>query len=197
MFVAASSRLAALAASALDRVMITTVVFTVFGADRPGLVEAVAGCVTAHGGNWLESRLLHLGGHFAGIVRAEVDDARETELLAALRGLERKGLHVVVHHSGEQDVIQTPSAAGASARLEIMGHDRPGIVREIASALAARGVNVEELATERISAPMTGDPMFVARAEVQLPAGLEPTVLRGALEKIAADLMVELTFSAK
>ena len=177
--------------------MITTVVFTVFGADRPGLVEAVAGCVTAHGGNWLESRLLHLGGHFAGIVRAEIDDARETELLAALRGLERKGLHVVVHHSGDLDVTKAASAGGAMARLEIMGHDRPGIVREIASALAARGVNVEELATERISAPMTGDPMFVARAEVQLPAGLDPSVLRGALEKIAADLMVELSFAAK
>lgn len=177
--------------------MITTVVFTVFGADRPGLVEAVAGCVTAHGGNWLESRLLHLGGHFAGIVRAEIDDARHTELLAGLRGLERKGLHVIVHHSGDQGAVKAASAGGATARLEVMGHDRPGIVREIASALAARGVNVEELATERVSAPMTGDPMFVARAEVQLPAGLEPAVLRNALEKIAADLMVELTFSAK
>lgn len=177
--------------------MITTVVFTVFGADRPGLVEAVAGCVTAHGGNWLESRLLHLGGHFAGIVRAEVDDARHAELLAALRGLERRGLNVVVHHSGDSGVSNAASAGGAAARLEVMGHDRPGIVREISSALAARGVNVEELATERISAPMTGDPMFVARAGIQLPDGLEPAVLRGALEKIAADLMVELTFSTK
>ena len=78
-----------------------------------------------------------------------------------------------------------------------MGHDRPGIVREISSALAARSVNVEELATERVSAPMTGDPMFVARAKVQLPSGLEAGTLRGALEKIAADLMVELTFSEK
>lgn len=177
--------------------MITTVVFTVFGADRPGLVEAVAGCVTGHGGNWLESRLLHLGGHFAGIVRAEIDEPRQTELLAALRGLEDKGLHVVVHHSGDPAAASPASAAGGlTAKLEVMGHDRPGIVREIASALAARGVNVEELATERVSAAMTGDPMFVARAEVQLPPGLEASVLRAALEKIAADLMVELTFSA-
>ena len=177
--------------------MISTVVFTVFGADRPGLVEAVAGCVTAHGGNWLESRLLHLGGHFAGIVRAEIDEVRQTELLAALRGLEPKGLHVIVHHSGGREAGKGDASGGALANLEIMGHDRPGIVREISSALAARGVNVEELATERVSAPMTGDPMFVARAAVRLPEGLEPPVLRGALEKIAADLMVELTFSTK
>lgn len=177
--------------------MLTTVVFTVFGADRPGLVEAVAGCVTAHGGNWLESRLLHLGGHFAGIVRAEIDEARRAELLAGLRGLEPRGLTVVVHHAGEQPPARAESQTSRNARLEVMGHDRPGIVREIATALAARGVNVEELATERVSAPMTGDPMFVARADVHLPAGLEPSVLRDALEKIAADLMVELTFATK
>ncbi len=177
--------------------MLTTVVFTVFGADRPGLVEAVAGCVTAHGGNWLESRLLHLGGHFAGIVRAEIDEPRRAGLLAGLRRLEDGGLTVIVHHAGEPSTTQAAPRDTGAARLEVMGHDRPGIVREIASALAARGVNVEELATERVSAPMTGDPMFVARADVQLPPGLEPSVLRGALEKIASDLMVELTFSAK
>lgn len=189
------SRLATWSPSGLIWSMITTVVFTVFGSDRPGLVEAVAGCVTAHGGNWLESRLLHLGGHFAGIVRAEIDEARHTELLAALRGLERKGLTIVVHHAGDRGLVQAASVSGASASLEVMGHDRPGIVREISSALAARGVNVEELATERVSAPMTGDPMFVARAEILLPPGLDAAVLRGALEKIAADLMVELTFA--
>jgi glycine cleavage system regulatory protein len=101
----------------------------------------------------------------------------------------------IVHHSGGIDVTKSASVSGAAAKLEVIGHDRPGIVREISSALAARGVNVEELATERVSAAMTGDPMFVARAEILLPPGLEPAVLRTALEKIASDLMVELTFA--
>ncbi len=43
-------------------------VLTLIGPDRPGLVEAVAEPIAAHGGNWLESRMAHLAGQFAGIV---------------------------------------------------------------------------------------------------------------------------------
>ena len=37
----------------------------IIGADRPGLADAVAVLVAAHGGNWLESRMSHLGGQLA------------------------------------------------------------------------------------------------------------------------------------
>jgi glycine cleavage system regulatory protein len=182
--------------SDLHRRMLTTVVITVFGADRPGLVEAVSSCASAHGGNWLESRMLHLGGHFAGIARLEVDEGRRAELTAALRTLGSAGLSVIVHEAGVAPALPAPAsaaAAGTAVTIELVGHDRPGIVREIAGALARQGVNVEDLATERTSAPMSGEPMFTARAEVLLPAGLDVAVLRRELERIAADLMVDLT----
>ena len=47
----------------------TDLVLTLIGPDRPGLVEAVAEVVAAHGGNWLESRMARLAGKFAGILR--------------------------------------------------------------------------------------------------------------------------------
>ncbi|MGI9430405.1 MAG: glycine cleavage system protein R, partial [Bythopirellula sp.] len=51
----------------------TSLVLTVLGQDRPGLVDAIAQAVADHGGNWVESRMAHLAGHFAGILRVEVD----------------------------------------------------------------------------------------------------------------------------
>ena len=45
--------------------MIESLVMTIIGADRPGLVEMVAARVADHGGNWLESRMCHLGGELA------------------------------------------------------------------------------------------------------------------------------------
>ena len=59
---------------------------TVIGPDRTGLVDAVAALVTEHGGNWLESRMSRLGGHFAGILRVEAPEEREKGLVAALEG---------------------------------------------------------------------------------------------------------------
>jgi len=169
-------------------------VITVFGADRPGLVESISGPAAEHGANWLESRMLHLGGHFTGIVRLELETAHYDGLVTALRRLEDKGLNVVVHNAGPGS---GDGSAGQPATIEIVGHDRPGIVREIARVLAARAVNVEELSTERSSAPMTGELIFKATISVRLPPGVEGSSVRAELERIAGDLMVDFSFRAR
>jgi glycine cleavage system regulatory protein len=168
--------------------MLATLVMTIIGADRPGLVQLIATRVADHGGNWLESRMCHLGGQFAGILRAEVPAARVDELVKALQTLESAGLNVTIHtESGA-----APSAIGSVAALELVGQDRPGILRLVAGVLAAHGVNVEELASERVSAPMGGGTLFKARATVLVPPGVSLGALRGDLERIATDLMVDL-----
>jgi len=167
-------------------------VLTLVGADRPGLVEKVAAVVAAHAGNWLESRLCRLGGQFAGIVRIHSPAERRATLTAALRGLAAEGLTVEVYEDTVPAVA--PAATARAARLELVGQDRPGIVRQVAAALAARGVNVEELATECVSAPMSGETLFKAQARLRLPEGGDVAALRAELERIAADLLVDLHF---
>ena len=167
--------------------MIETLVMTIIAADRPGLVDRVATCVADHGGNWLESRMCHLGGRFAGIARVEVPAEKLTGLKRALHGLEADGLRVVVE-SGAGAV----SGGGVSATLELVGNDRPGILRSVTGVLAAHGVNVEELSSECVPAPMGGGDLFQARARVLVPSGVKLETVRADLEKIAQDLMVDL-----
>jgi glycine cleavage system regulatory protein len=169
--------------------MTRSVVMTVIGKDRPGLVDCVASAVAEHGGNWLESRMSRLGGHFAGIVRAEVPTDREHSLVRALESLEAQGLRVVVHSEKPAPAIPNRPAS----LLEIIGQDRPGIVRQISHALAEFGVNVEELSTECSSAAMSGETLFKARAKLSIPESCDAGELRRALEKIAADLIVEIS----
>ena len=166
--------------------MQTTLVMTVIGADRTGLVEAVAKVVAEHGGNWLESRMCRLGGEFAGIVRVAAPTAQRQALEVALGKL--PGLTIVVR--GDEPVQSGASAVLVS--LEVVGQDRPGIVREITRALSAQGINVEELATECISAPMSGELLFQARAKISVPANVTLDKLRQTLESVLAGLTVEL-----
>jgi glycine cleavage system regulatory protein len=173
--------------------MLANLVMTVIGADRPGLVQRVAATVADHGGNWLESRMCHLGGEFAGILRVEVDGARRDELVAALHGLEAGGLRVIIHTEGGEAV----AAAGTVATLELVGQDRPGILRSVTGVFTAHGVNVEELASERVSAPMGGGTLFQARVTVLVPTGVNLAAVRGDLEKIATDLMVDIKLERK
>jgi glycine cleavage system regulatory protein len=166
-------------------------VMTVIGPDRTGLVDSIAGLVTEQGGNWLESRMSRLGGHFAGILRVEVPSEQEPSLVAALQKLESRGLTIVVH-------ADQPKALPQTARLsvlEIVGQDRPGIVRQISHALASFGVNVEELHTECASAAMSGETLFKARATLSIPESCDTAQIRQKLEKIAEDLIVEISLA--
>jgi glycine cleavage system regulatory protein len=166
-----------------------SLVMTVIGRDRPGLVDSVASLVAEHGGNWLESRMSRLGGQFAGIVQVEVPSDRERALTDALRNLGAQGLKVEVH----PDPSPRPAREGPLTVLELVGQDRPGIVRQISHALARFQVNVEELHTECASAAMSGETLFKARALLDIPQSCNPAELRAELEKIAADLIVEIS----
>lgn len=178
--------------------MLATLVMTVIGADRPGLVQMMATRVADHGGNWLESRMCRLGGQFAGIVRVEVPQERRDELLNALRTLEVDGLRAIIHADGTDSEGPAGKAKGdratrgALVTVELVGTDRPGILRSVSGVFAAHRVNVEELASERVDAAMGGGMLFQARATVFVPADVKLAVVRADLEKIAADLMVDL-----
>ena len=50
------------------------------------------------------------------------------------------------------------------------------------------------ITTECVSAPMGGGDLFQAKARVLVPAGVKLEGVRGDLEKIAADLMVDIDF---
>jgi glycine cleavage system regulatory protein len=178
--------------------MLATLVMTVIGADRPGLVQLMATRVADHGGNWLESRMCRLGGQFAGIVRVEVAPERRDELLNALRTLEVDGLRAIIHADGAgvgeaaAQARNQGAAPGSLVTVELVGTDRPGILRSVSGVFAAHRVNVEELASERVDAAMGGGMLFQARATVFVPADVKLAAVRADLEKIAADLMVDL-----
>ncbi len=163
-------------------------VLTLIGPDRPGLVEAVAEPVASLGGNWLESRMAHLAGQFAGILRVEVPDGNEPALRQALERLAERGLRVVVAAS-PRPAAPPPQRA---MQLDLTGLDRPGIVREIARALAERGVNIEELQTDRVTAAMSGEQLFRSRARILLPPGADKAELRARIERLATDLVVRI-----
>jgi glycine cleavage system regulatory protein len=169
--------------------MAIPLVITLVGADRTGLVESVARVVTEHDGNWLESRMCRLGGEFAGILRVEIPAEKKSALLAALQKI--SGLNVVIQPT--QSAVAATS--GRQTKLEIVGSDRPGIVREITSALARANVNVEEFFSELVSAPMSGETLFKASARLQLPEHCDLAALKRDLEKIAADLLVDVSFA--
>lgn len=165
----------------------TPLVLTLIGDDRAGLVASVAAAINEHGGNWERSQMAELAGKFAGIVLVTVPDDRVDALTSALEPL--KGLLDVTVQRATGAASGTGTARWS---LELLGADRPGIVSEITSALAACGVSIDALTTTTREAPMTGEVLFEAVADLEVPADVDIGVLRRSLENLAHELMVDL-----
>ncbi len=168
--------------------MTASLVVTVVGPDRPGIVNELSDVAQRCGANWAASRMANLAGQFAGMVHLEVPEDRAEALSKALGALESPALHVVIARSG------AAAAAGPArrVRLELVGHDRPGIVRDLSGALARRGVSIEELETQVGSAAMSGESLFKVKAVLAVPASLPDAELRRGLEALANEMMVDV-----
>lgn len=135
--------------------------------------------------------MCRLGGQFAGILRVEVATEKVEALTAGLAQLQSVGLSVEVLRDDT-----TPTAAtGTRATLDTVGQDQPGILRRVTGVLAARGLNIEDLTSERTEAPMGGGTLFRIRALLTVPPDATLEQVRADLEAIAPDLMVELKAS--
>ena len=171
----------------------TDLVLTLIGPDRPGLVEAVAQAVAEHGGNWLESRMIHLGGQFAGILRVEAPPEHAPALSRALEGLAARGLRVVAESVQRAGGAEDKSAGNERVMRPRAHRPRsPGAgARDLAAPGPASGERRGAI-TDRTSAPMSGEMLFRADARVKVPAGLDAEQLRERLERLASDLTVEI-----
>jgi len=166
----------------------TSLVLTVIGSDRPGIVSLLSDVAQRFGANWVASRMANLAGQFAGIVHFEVPDENAESLANAFRGLASSGLDVVI---ATGDLSAAP-AGQRIVRLELVGNDHPGIVRDLSGRLAKRGVSIQELHTEVLSAAMSAGLLFKVKAILSVPSGLADDELKRELEALASDIMVDI-----
>ena len=168
--------------------MNTVIIVTAVGPDRPGIVSRLSEVGSRYGASWAASRMANLAGQFAGMVQFDVGSDQADALASALAALESPELHVVVARGSSA----SPAAESRLVHLEIVGHDRPGIVKDLSSSLASLGVSIEELQTEVASAAMAGGSLFKVRAELSVPATVTGPQLRRSLEALANEMMVDV-----
>ena len=169
--------------------MKTRVILSAAGSDRPGLTKALAEAVHGAGGNWLESHLSRLGGRYVGSVLVELDGSDLAAFESAIRAVDASGLAVSLVPAGEE-----PPLAGELLRLELVGQDRPGIVREVTAVLAELGVNIEDFTTTTENGAWSGERLFRAAARLNVPPGATSGQVRDALEAISGEIMVDFSF---
>lgn len=163
-------------------------IVTVIAKDKPGIVESLARTVSQQGGNWEESRLVNLCGKFTGLLLVSVATDQRDALKADLAALANQGIRTQVEEVQDEAEIAESLELG----FNLVGADRPGIVREVAQALAARNINVEELNTDYTSMPWSGEPLFQAMGVLRVPADSDLDELAEKFDQIADELGVDI-----
>ena len=164
-----------------------SLVVTVIGPDRPGIVRLLSDRAQRFGANWTDSRLARLAGEFGGMVHFEVPRGNADALAAALSGLEASGLHVAIAKSEAEPKPGMPRGM----TLELIGDDRPGIVAGLTRLLAERGISIDHLHTELIGS--AGAPRrFKVSAHLRVPPGISGATLRRDLDALALAMRLDI-----
>ena len=163
-------------------------IITFIGDDRPGLVEQLSSAVENNQGNWHESRLSQLAGKFAGLVLVSLPAANATALESDLKTLSATGLSVRLTAAD----ANVATADGKAITLTLLGPDRLGIVKEVSRALADRQINVVEMDSHVDSAAMSGEQLFRARIDAQVPRDTDMHDLQDTLDDIANQMTLDI-----
>lgn len=166
-----------------------TILLTLTGPDRVGIVEDVTKLLLDAGGNVETSRMARLGGEFAILLLASLPGGHQGQLESAIAQLTGQGYKVTV---GAARKVET-AVPSVHFRIELVGADNEGIVHEVARYLSQRGINIESMETAVSHGAMSGTPLFSMNASVAVPLERVGDEWQNGLQAVAADLNVEIT----
>ncbi|MBC8210451.1 MAG: hypothetical protein H8E21_05235 [Gammaproteobacteria bacterium] len=164
-----------------------SLVITLNGDDRSGIVESLSKIIVQHQGEWVESRMANLSGKFAGILLAKLPEENCDTFKATLKA-SLQDLNITIE-SADSSKAQNQQQC---YKLNLVGQDRPGIIHRISSLLVKNGATVEDLESEVIDASMSGEQLFKANITLCLAEGYTIEALGEALEQLANELIVDI-----
>jgi glycine cleavage system regulatory protein len=163
-----------------------SIIISVLGDDKPGLVDNLSSFIVKHGGDWIESRMSHLGGKFAGILSVNIADNNVKAFIDDV-STANIGLQVLCEVSDISEITEYNNY-----HIELTGQNRPGIIYNLTHVLAEFKANVEELTSEVIEAPMSGEELFIATINIHLPKQISELTIKKKIERIANEFVADI-----
>jgi glycine cleavage system transcriptional repressor len=147
------------------------------GADRPGVVAALAGVLVELSCNLSDTQMAVLQGYASMMLVVDAPSSVSAEDLHArlVEGAEGLAQTIWVRPLSELPATEIPGRRWA---VSVYGADRPGIVFEVARLLADAGINIMDLQT-RMSGPVGSLSM-----EVDIPADVDVNELTARADRL-------------
>ena len=164
-----------------------SILISVLGDDKPGLLDSLSEIIVSNDGDWIESNMSTVEAKFAGILRVNVPAKNAKKLIKELTS-SKLGLQIAC-----EETVPVTHSDYKSYNIELIGQNHVGIINKLSHVLTYElKANVEGLKTEIIDASMSGEQLFKAQITLHLPKSVDERLIKDKLELIADEMMVEI-----
>jgi len=164
-----------------------SILISVLGDDKPGLLDSLSEIIVSNDGDWIESNMSTVEAKFAGILRVNVPPKNAKKLIEELTS-SKLGLQIAC-----EETAQVTFSDFKSYNIELIGQNHVGIINKLSHVLTYElKANVEGIKTEIIDASMSGEQLFKAQITLHLPKSIDERLIKDKLELIADEMMVEI-----
>jgi len=164
-----------------------SILISVLGEDKPGLLDSLSEIIVSNDGDWIESNMSTVEAKFAGILRVNVPAKNASKLMKELTS-SKLGLQIAC-----EETVPVKFSDFKSYNIELIGQNHVGIINKLSHVLTYElKANVEGIKTEIIDASMSGEQLFKAQITLHLPKSVDERLIKDKLELIADEMMVEI-----
>jgi glycine cleavage system regulatory protein len=164
-----------------------SILISVLGDDKPGLLDSLSEIIVSNDGDWIESNMSTVEAKFAGILRVNVPSKNAKKLIKELTS-SKLGLQIAC-----EETVPVTHSDYKSYNIELIGQNHVGIINKLSHVLTYElKANVEGIKTEIIDASMSGEQLFKAQINLHLPKSVDERLIKDKLELIADEMMVEI-----
>jgi len=160
-------------------------IITANGLDRIGIVSEISKILTNNGGNIKESRMTKLAGDFVIIMLIEIESTK-TEIEKFL-----SELNLIISIKNATRVNQK-SKNVITKKIILNGADNEGLVFSLTDFLSKNNINIKNLTTEIVQAPITGINLFSMEALINIPHNISIEFLNEKIEFLKNNLEVDI-----
>ena len=161
------------------------IIINAFGADKPGIVSNISGIIASFNGNIENSKMVRIETMFTIIMVVIIPKKNKQLLLEKFNNI--KELNSSIHSVRS---FKLPSNYKKYI-FSLECADNEGIIHHFTKYLNQKKINIEEMNTSIINAPITGSILFSLKSIIYIPKDLNVNELKSKLNMLSEQYNVD------
>ena len=166
------------------------IIINSFANDEPGLVSKISGIISLYNGNIIKSKMKKIDNIFSAIIIVNVHSNNKNSLIDKINQI--PGLNSIIKNI---DIIEDSKINYKIYSFSLECIDNEGIIHHFTKYLNNQKINIKEMNTSTLNAPVTGITLFKLDSLLCIPLALDLKDIKNKLNKLSEQFNVSYNIS--